>query len=124
MTTYLLVDKTTAVSPIELVEAFGGAWAEHDIDAALALVSDDCVFDATGPAPDGTRHVGPEELRRAWKVIFDDPSSQFVPEETFAAEDRVVQRWRYSWDGGHVRGVDLIKIRDGKITEKLAYVKG
>ena len=36
----------------------------------------------------------------------------------------MVQRWRYSWDGGHVRGVDLIKIRDGKITEKLAYVKG
>jgi ketosteroid isomerase-like protein len=112
------------MSPVELVEAFGVAWAEHDIEAALALVSDDCVFDATGPAPDGTRHVGLDDLRAAWKGIFDDRLSSFSIEETFAAENRVVQRWRYTWEGGHVRGVDLFKVRDGRITEKLAYVKG
>jgi hypothetical protein len=38
--------------------------------------------------------------------------------------ERVVQRWRYTWGGGHVRGVDLLRFRDGKITEKLSYVKG
>jgi hypothetical protein len=25
---------------------------------------------------------------------------------------------------GHVRGVDILRIRDGKIAESLAYVKG
>lgn len=107
-----------------VVEAFGAAWAGHDLDAAIALVSPDCLFDATGPAPDGTPHVGREDVRRAWKAIFDDVASTFEPEETFDAGDRVVQRWRYSWDGGHVRGVDLFKVRDGLITEKLSYVKG
>ena len=110
--------------PVEVVEGFGAAWADHDLDAALALVTDDCVFDATGPAPDGMRHVGRAAIRRAWEAIFSDATSRFEPEETFAADDRVVQLWRYSWDGGHVRGVDVFRVRDGKVAEKLSYVKG
>ncbi|MGO8874471.1 MAG: nuclear transport factor 2 family protein [Acidimicrobiales bacterium] len=107
-----------------MVRAFGEAWAQHDLEAALSFVTDDCVFDATGPAPDGTVHRGREEIRQAWKAIFDDPSSRFDVEETFGAGDRVVQRWRYGWPDGHIRGVDLFKVEDGKIAEKLAYVKG
>ena len=43
--------------------------------------------------------------------------------------DRAVVRWRYSWpervgERGHVRGVDVLRLRDGKIAEKLSYVKG
>ena len=109
---------------LEVVQAFGAAWANHDLGAALSFVSEDCLFDATGPAPDGAQHIGPVDIRGAWSAIFDDSSSKFEAEETFAAGDRVVQRWRYSWDGGHVRGVDLFKVRDDKITEKLSYVKG
>ena len=111
-------------SPTDVVEAFGAAWAAHDLEAAIAFVTDDCVFDATGPAPDGVRHVGPAAIRQAWQAIFDDVGSKFEAEETFAAGDRVVQLWRYSWDGGHVRGVDVFKVRDGKVSEKLSYVKG
>jgi ketosteroid isomerase-like protein len=114
----------TATSPVDVVDAFGAAWAAHDLDAALALISDDCVFDGTGPAPDGTRHVGLQAIRKAWQAIFDDVSSRFDPEETFAAGDRVIQRWCYRWDGGHVRGVDVFRVRDGKVAEKLSYVKG
>ena len=107
-----------------VVEKFGSAWAGHDLDAALALVAPDGVFEATGPAPDGTRCVGLDAIRAAWKPIFDDTSSRFEEEETFVAGDRVVQRWRYSWDGGHVRGVDVFRVRDGMVAEKLSYVKG
>ncbi|MGA2036978.1 MAG: nuclear transport factor 2 family protein [Acidimicrobiales bacterium] len=112
------------MDPIDVVEALGAAWSAHDLDAALALVTDDCVFDATGPAPDGARHLGPDAIRKAWQEIFDDVSSSFEAEESFGAGDRVVQRWRYSWDGGHVRGVDVFKVRDDKVAEKLSYVKG
>jgi ketosteroid isomerase-like protein len=109
---------------LEVVESFGAAWAKHDLDGALALVSDDCIFDATGPAPDGTRCEGVEAIRAIWKPIFDNSSSRFEAEETFHAGDRVVQRWCYHFDGGHVRGVDLFRVRDGKVAEKLSYVKG
>ena len=113
-----------SASPLQVVEAFGAASSAHDLDATLALISEDCVFDATGPAPDGTRHVGPQAIRAAWQAIFDDVRTQFEVEETFAAADRVIQRWRYSWDAGHVRGVDVFKVRDGQVAEKLSYVKG
>jgi len=107
-----------------VIDAFGAAWAAHDLDAALALVTDDCVFDATGPAPDGTRAVGRDEIRAAWAPIFADAASRFDPEETFAADDRVVQLWTYSWDGGHIRGVDVMRVSDGRVSEKFSYVKG
>jgi ketosteroid isomerase-like protein len=112
------------MEPIDVVNAFGTAWGNHDLEGALALVTEDCVFDATGPAPDGSSFVGPDAIRTAWQVIFEDDSSRFEPEETFAVGDRVVQRWRYSWAGGHVRGVDVFKIRGDKVAEKLSYVKG
>jgi ketosteroid isomerase-like protein len=112
------------MNPLEVINAFGDAWARHDLDAAVAMLTDDCVFEATGPAPDGVRHVGKEAVRAAWQPIFDDASSRFDAEETFAAEDRVVQLWRYSWGNGDVRGVDVFRVRDGLVAEKISYVKG
>ena len=109
---------------LKVVEVFGAAWADHDLEAALALITEDCVFDATGPAPDGARAVGRDAIRAVWKPIFDDATSRFEEEETIAVGDRVVQRWRYRWDGGSVRGVDVFRVRDGKVAEKLSYVKG
>ncbi len=117
-------DGPDRVDPLKVVEKFGAAWAAHDLEGTLALVADDGVFDATGPAPDGTRHVGRESIREAWRPIFDDHSAVFEVEEIFAAGDRVVQLWRYSWDGGHVRGTDVFKVRDDQVVEKLSYVKG
>jgi ketosteroid isomerase-like protein len=106
-----------------VVRRFNAAWAAHDLAAALALTSNDCVFESTAP-PDGERSTGRAELQTAWQPIFDDAASVFSVEETIEAGPRVVQRWRYDWAGGHVRGVDIFAVRDGKITEKFAYVKG
>jgi ketosteroid isomerase-like protein len=106
------------------VTAFGQTWADHDLDAAIAWCTDDVVFESTGPAPDGVRHAGRAAVREAWAPIFADTASRFVVEDTVASGDRVVQTWRYDWDGGHVRGVDVFRLRDGKVVEKLSYVKG
>jgi ketosteroid isomerase-like protein len=107
-----------------IVAAFGAAWGAHDLDTVLTMITDDCLFESTGPAPDGIQHKGREECRLAWKPIFDDTKSTFEVEESFSVADRVVERWCYSWDGGHIRGVDLFRVRDGKVCEKFAYVKG
>jgi len=58
-----------------------------------------------------------------WKRYAEKYSRSFTS-QGFGAGDRVVQRWCYSWAGGHVRGVDLFRVGDGKVTEKLSYVKG
>jgi uncharacterized protein (TIGR02246 family) len=114
----------TGDDALDVVQSFNEAWNAHDLDAALQLVTDDCVFESTSPAPDGERFAGREALAQAWRAIFADANSRFVAEEVIVAGDRVVQRWRYDWDGGHVRGVDVITVRDGLISEKLSYVKG
>lgn len=109
---------------LAIVDEFCAAWGAHDLDATLGLVTDDCVFESTEPGPDGTRYQGRHALRSAWQPILDDGDARFEAEETFAMADRVVQRWRYSWAGGHVRGVDIFRTRDGLVAEKLSYVKG
>lgn len=106
------------------IQKFNAAWGAHDLAGCLALMTEDCRFDATGPAPDGTLHVGPEAVGEAWRAIFEDTASNFETEEIFSAGDRVVARWRYSWADGHVRGVDVFRVRDGLVAEKLSYVKG
>jgi len=111
--------------PLTVIERFGKAWADHDLDAALDMCTDSCVFESTGPSPDGERYVGPQAIRQAWQPIFDDATSRFDVEETFvSAGNRVVQRWRYSWATGQVRGVDLFEVEGGKIAQKASYVKG
>ena len=107
-----------------VVERFNRAWNAHDLAAALAIVSDDCIFESTSPPPDGIRSVGRQAVGDAWRPIFDDVASGFTTEDTIVAGPQLVQRWRYDWDGGHVRGVDVITVRDGLVVEKLAYVKG
>ena len=108
----------------DLLDRFNAAWGDHDLDAALALCTDDCVFESTGPAPDGERHEGKDAVRAAWKPVFDDTRASFETEDAFSAGDRYVQLWRYGWGDGHVRGVDVIRLRDGKVSEKFSYVKG
>jgi len=119
-----MTDPATESDPLDVVAEFGAAWANHDLNAAMALITDDCLFDNTSPPPDGTRCVGRDEIRQAWSPIFNDVRTQFEPEETFAAGDRVIQLWRYTWSDGHVRGVDVFRVRGSKIAEKRSYVKG
>ncbi len=109
------------------LQRFNAAFGAGDLDAALALVTDDIVFEATAPAPDGSRHEGRDAVRNAWTDVMQTPGMTFAEEESFVTGDRAVVRWRYGWgdpEEGHVRGVDVIRFRDGLVSEKLSYVKG
>ena len=117
-------------SALSVVEQFNEAFSRHDVDAIMALMTDDCVFENTFPAPDGERYVGQHDVHAFWERFFHNtPSAHFETEDQFATDDRCAVRWRYTWrnpDGqqGHIRGVDIFRIRDGKVAEKLSYVKG
>ena len=49
---------------------FSAAFGSGDVDAIMALMTDDCVFEATGPAPDGVRHEGADAVRAVWDEVF------------------------------------------------------
>ena len=106
------------------VARFNAAFAAKDVDAIMAAMTSDCVFEDTAP-PDGQRHEGSEAVRAAWEKLFAaSPGGVFTTEEVIDAGDRVVVPWRYNWGTGHVRGVDIFAVRDGLVAAKLAYVKG
>ena len=112
-----------------IVERFNEAFNRHDVDGIMQCMTHDCVFENTRPAPDGTRIAGHAAVRQFWEEFFArSPQARFDTEELVAADDRCVVRWVYHWvrDGkaGHVRGVDLFRVRDGLVAEKLSYVKG
>jgi hypothetical protein len=109
--------------PITVVAAFGTACNAHDLEEALSFCAPHIVFESTTP-PDGDRVVGHEALRDVWRPIFEDPATHVDVEGTIVAGDRVVQQCLYSWGDGHVRAVDIYRVVDGKIVEKLSYVKG
>jgi ketosteroid isomerase-like protein len=123
-------EDTLTPSTIEVIEKFNEALNRHDVPAVMALMTEDCIFDNTYPPPDGERFEGQEAVRRFWEEFFrSSPDSVFQSEEMITLGDRCVIRWRYDWtstDGspGHVRGVDVLRVRDSKVAEKLAYVKG
>ena len=115
---------------LAVIERFNEAFNRHDVDAVMALMTDDCVFENTYPPPDGERYEGRAAVRGFWERLFrSTPDARFTFEEIFAAGDRCAQRWRYDFTGGdgrpgHIRGVDILRVRDGKVAEKLSYVKG
>jgi len=117
-------------SGLRLVLDFNEAFNRHDVPVMMQLVSPDCVFENTAPAPDGTLVKGREELTRFWQDFFQNsPQAHIQIEEIFGLGMRCIMRWRYDWQDtsgakGHVRGVDIFNVRDGLICEKLSYVKG
>lgn len=118
------------MTAVQLVTRFNDALNAHDVDGMMALMSDDCIFENTYPPPDGARLVGQAAVRGFWERFFAGSSGAAIEiEEIFAGDDRCVMRWIYRWEGaagvpGHVRGVDVYRLRDGLIGEKLSYVKG
>jgi len=72
----------------DTIERFHDALNRRDLDAPSDLISDDCVFEATSPAPDGTRHVGRQAVLEACRVFFaGSPTTHFEMEEMFGAGD-------------------------------------
>jgi ketosteroid isomerase-like protein len=123
-------ERANTAKTINLIERFNAAFNRHDVDGIMALMTDDCVFESTSPGPDGGRFQGQPEVRAVWESLFaGSPQATFEAEEIFAAGDRCVVRWVYHWVGtngqpGHIRGVDLFRVQEGKVAEKLSYVKG
>jgi ketosteroid isomerase-like protein len=118
------------IETIETINRFNEAFNRHDVDGIMALTTADSVFESTGPAPAGGRFEGRDAIRAVWEGFFgSSPQARFETEELFASGDRCVVRWVYHWvdaggQPGHIRGVDLFRVRDGRVAEKLSYVKG
>ncbi len=114
---------------LDVIERFNEATNRHDIDGMMALMGEDVVFESTSP-PDGERFERRAAVRACWEELLEgSPNAKFETEEVIALGDRCTVRWRYVFDAdrpdeGHVRGVDVFRVSNGRIVEKLSYAKG
>jgi ketosteroid isomerase-like protein len=104
---------------------FNEAFNQHDVEAVMKLMTDDIVFENTS----GGRLEGQKAVRavltRAFKLMS---TGWFHAEDTFAAGDRCVVLWAYTFnreepERDRVRGIDVFRVRDGLVAEKFSYVK-
>lgn len=110
-----------------ILQRFNHVFLSHDPAALPDLVADDCVIENTQPAPDGSRHEGKDACVAVWTQIATSPDIHFEPEGIISRGDRGEIRWRLVWGpdrASSVRGVNLMRVRDGRIVEAQGYVKG
>ena len=108
----------------EIMRLFNQAFLQHDPTLLSELVAPDCVMESIQPAPNGTRLEGYDACLAFWQALAADRNSSFDVEDVVTADDRATIRWRFHFgDGQSVRGVNLMRVRDGKIVEALGYSK-
>jgi ketosteroid isomerase-like protein len=116
--------KMQPTDTLETVRRFNQAFEEHNPALLEDLIASDVVMESMQPAPNGTRYEGRDVNLAFWKAMAADRVNHFEVEETFVMGDRANVLWRFHFgDGASVRGVTLIRVRDGKIAEALAYSK-
>ena len=106
-----------------VIDQYNAAFLERAPEKLVTLIADDCVMEGTGPAPDGNRWTGYDECLAGWQGLATDPSIRFEVEHVDVDGDRAVIRWRVT-GAQNYRGVNLMRVRDGKIVEALGYGKG
>jgi hypothetical protein len=86
-------------STIRIALAFNEAFNRHDVAGMMQLMSEDCVFENTYPAPDGEAYAGKEAVTQFWQDFFrNSPHAHIEIEEIFGAGLRCIMRWRYTRD--------------------------
>jgi hypothetical protein len=111
----------------ELMARFNQVFQTHDPADLSALVAEGCVIENTAPAPDGSRHVGRAACIELWSSIATNPELRFDLEDTIICGERAMIFWKLHWGPSAaeaVRGVNLMRVRDGLIVEARGYVKG
>ncbi len=111
----------------DLVVRFTDAFNRVDLDAVMAFIAEDGVYDEF----DGRRRLGKAEIRKAFEPQFrgDFGRMRFVTEDLFVdpATGKGLIRWLCTTErDGKVRGwrgLDILHFENGLVVEKLTYAK-
>lgn len=118
------VTNTQPSRTAQVIERFNRAFERHDGSLLDTLIAEDCIMESVEAA--GTRVVGRTANLKLWQNLANDKDGAFEVEDVVVFGERANVRWRYRSGPGlsqSVRGVTLMRLRDGLIVEALAYAK-
>lgn len=121
---------TAEATKLEVLAKMVNAFNAHDLDAIIALFTEDCVFDSPrGPDPWGRRFDGKAAVRAGLGARFTTiPDVHYGDGAHFVAGDRGVSEWTLTGttvDGVRldVRGCDIWTFRGDEILVKNSFWK-
>jgi len=111
----------------DLVTRFTEAFNREDLDGVVSFLAEDAVYDEFN----GTVNRGTAAIRAAFVPQFrgDYGKLRFDTEDLFvdAAAGKALIRWRCTLETKRGpaawRGLDILHVENGRITEKLTYAK-
>ncbi len=116
---------------LELLKAYTQAWNDHDIDAIMSMMTNDCVFYAiAGNEVEGTTHQGHEKVRVAFESAWKNfPDAAWLDGDFYMLDaNHAVSTSRFK--GTDLHGgmhealmVDLFTFEGDKIAIKNAFRK-
>ena len=112
---------------LALVQRFIDSVGRHDVDAIMADMTEDAVYENFGDDVDSGRHAGQAAIRVAFEAVFAAyPDCRSETNDIFATDDRCCYCWTMRWtesDGteGMSQGTDVFSIRDGKVAYKRTF---
>jgi steroid delta-isomerase-like uncharacterized protein len=123
-------DPSSDTDLVRLLDRFAAAWNRHDLDELMAMMTEDCVFQASaGPQVEGQRSEGKPAVRAAYAAVFEAfPDAHWASPRHFIKGDRGVSEWTFTGTNKEgkrveVAGCDLFTFRDGRIAVKNSYRK-
>jgi ketosteroid isomerase-like protein len=123
----MIEEQTESEATLALVTRFVESVGRHDVDAVMADMAADVVYENLGNDVDSGRHEGQAAVRAAFAAVFQAyPDCHSDTDDIFAAGNRCCYCWTMRWtepDGSEAssRGTDIFTLRDGKIAHKRTY---
>lgn len=112
------------------LQSFSDAWNNHDIEALMSFMTDDCIFHTVaGEGLFGNTIEGKEAVRASFEAVWKTfPDAAWSDPTHFVCGDRAVTESTFSAtnpDGSVIeaRMVDVFTLKDGKIYVKNAFRK-
>ena len=118
------------MSDANFVRRFLKPWNDHDVDGALAFMTEDCIWEVTrGGEAHGARHVGADAMRAAIAgaframpdIRYEVVHSSFGPD--FVALELLVTGTQADGRQARFQACDVMTMRGGKVAAKRSYRK-
>ena len=124
---YVTEGAAEAEATLAVVRQFLEAVGRHDVDAILASMTDDAVYENFGDDVDRGRHEGHSAVRTAFEAVFAAyPDCRSDTDELFAPATAAVTAGpcagpRPTGATPSSCGTDVFVVRDGKVASKKTF---